>query len=393
MSDREPTLPSAPDTRIHFVGFTGLRFFLAYAVLIFHLEIFKADVELPSLIQRPYMRDLGQTAVTCFFVLSGFLITYLLFVEKTVKESINVRAFYMRRILRIWPGYFMVLLTGLFLWPHVYPFVLHNHMQTTALSANIDKLSLFVFMLPNVVYLFAPLSFFITHLWSVGVEEQFYAFWPWIVKKLNRYGLTLWGIIGLSIGIKLLVAFLLHFTQRGTISFFVLDRLYLFLGITRFDNMAIGALSAYYLFFHNDRVKRLYPFWLGVLVWILFGFMSITDVFIPYFKAELYSFVFALCLLAIALYPNYYQWLDVRPLRYLGKISYGIYIYHLVPTAFAVFGYKALFPYQDLVWYSNVSIYVLATLGTIVISSLSYRFIEKPFLNLKKNFERVRTVE
>ena len=129
----------------------GLRFFAAFGVVIHHIEKVKADFDIPRF-HNPVMEALGDHAVTFFFVLSGFLITYLLFIEREVSGDINIKSFYMRRILRIWPLYFMILILSFFILPNIGIFHLGVHEKMYRDFAPL--LILFATFLPNVARAF-----------------------------------------------------------------------------------------------------------------------------------------------------------------------------------------------------------------------------------------------
>ncbi|MBF0511066.1 MAG: acyltransferase [Candidatus Omnitrophica bacterium] len=98
--------------RVHFPGLNGLRFISAVIVVIHHLE--KSCIVSPNrYYARVFLENAGYTAVTFFFVISGFLITYLLLVEKQ-RFGINIKYFYIRRILRIWPLYYFIIFLSFF---------------------------------------------------------------------------------------------------------------------------------------------------------------------------------------------------------------------------------------------------------------------------------------
>src|SRR5205085_6931243 len=107
------------NTGVYFANLDALRFFAASAVLFSHIESRKPEYSLPNSFLRQTYINIGSFSVTLFFVLSGFLITYLLLLEKETSKSINIKNFYARRILRIWPLYYLLVLTGLLVVPYV----------------------------------------------------------------------------------------------------------------------------------------------------------------------------------------------------------------------------------------------------------------------------------
>ncbi len=130
LKNNEQLLMSQDSSRIYFGGLNGLRFFAATAVIFHHVEQYK----LWALRDRPWYHSvfggdsvtsiffeaLGHKAVSLFFVLSGFLITYLLLAEAQKTNTVNLRKFYMRRILRIWPVYYLVIALTFFVMPHFF---------------------------------------------------------------------------------------------------------------------------------------------------------------------------------------------------------------------------------------------------------------------------------
>ena len=89
--------------RVYFPNLNALRFAAALMVIVYHLERLKMRYGLPNRAVKSVIETLGPLGVVLFFVLSGFLITYLLLVEVRGTGTVNVRDFYLRRILRIWP--------------------------------------------------------------------------------------------------------------------------------------------------------------------------------------------------------------------------------------------------------------------------------------------------
>ena len=104
-------------TKIHFPNLNGLRFFAAFFVIIGHIEFYKDFFSLPNIWGMPFTRNIGARSVHFFFTLSGFLITYILIAEKDEFNTIFVKNFYRRRILRILPLYYFIVILALFILP------------------------------------------------------------------------------------------------------------------------------------------------------------------------------------------------------------------------------------------------------------------------------------
>jgi peptidoglycan/LPS O-acetylase OafA/YrhL len=168
----------------YFTGLNSLRFFAAVMVLFSHIESFKAQAGMPNLTAVPFVAAMGQHGVRFFFVLSGFLIRYLLHTEQQRTGTIKVRDFYMRRVLRIWPLYFLIVIVCLWVLPQIY--------DETFLRGDLDtnfaeKAMLLVLMLPNLMQYMYGHILGLGVLWSVGIEEQFYLMFPWIVKFVTKH--------------------------------------------------------------------------------------------------------------------------------------------------------------------------------------------------------------
>ncbi len=302
-----------------------------------------------------------------FFALSGFLITYLLLVEKK-KNSINVPHFYYRRILRIWPLYYLYLATSL----------------AVATIYNIEypasSVPFYVLLAANVPFLFEAYVPFVAHYWSVAVEEQFYLFWPWLVKFTHKYFLTkVMAIAGLLIVLKVLFHIL-----PGT------EIISSAIGITRVHCMMIGAGGAILYYRGNQLFEKISTHlltqalcWIVMLLIILnkFHVASILD-------SEIVSVVTTLIIISQITRKNYIVSLDNRFSDFLGKISYGLYIIHPLLIFFLgkAIGGLNLEPILKLpLVYGSV-------LGlTILLSYVSYTYFEKPFLKIKNRFATVKS--
>ena len=107
------------EKRVYFKNLNALRFFAATAVIFHHVEQYKFWAKIPNVWGSTVLDALGHKAVSFFFVLSGFLITYLLLEENRKTSDISIRDFYVRRILRIWPVYYLVVILCLFVVPNL----------------------------------------------------------------------------------------------------------------------------------------------------------------------------------------------------------------------------------------------------------------------------------
>ncbi len=170
-----------------FPALTTLRFFAAFAVLIHHIELYKKRCGIGNVFDAFVIQQLGQQSINLFFVLSSFLLTTLLLREAQRTQTIDVRRFYVRRILRIWPVYGVIVFIAFLIVPLCAPRILTQHelkhFETTTPFLT-DALLLYLLMLPNFCSVLFTRFIAASHLWSVAVEEQFYLFWPLLTKAV-----------------------------------------------------------------------------------------------------------------------------------------------------------------------------------------------------------------
>lgn len=370
---------------VYFPGLDSLRFLAAFSVVIYHIELEKKNFHVTENFPNAFVQFIGPVAVTFFFVLSGFLITYLLFVEKRKFNTISVRQFYVRRILRIWPLYYMVIILGVVVLHHL-PLFQQDYLVFQYYPWYV-LLMFFTFFsnLGLAVISAGATSFppsFINHTWSIGVEEQFYLFWPWLIKLFKKPLRAILGVIVVIYIVKFAVSF-----AYGRYPTHLLDITIEFLRATRFECMAIGAIGAYLVFFHREKIPGWifsFPVRASVLITILTLFYY--GVTIPGIQNIMYSTLFCYMILYVSLF-NGIKILSF--LTYFGKISYGIYMYHpIIIIGVTVFLKNHLTVFENN-FTLNILLYSLGITLTILVSSLSYHFYELPFLKLKKRFYRL----
>ena len=377
-------------TRVYFPGLNGLRFIAAFLVLIHHIEGLKAQFNLISYRHEFFPQLMGTTAVTVFFVLSGFLITYLLLTEKRDYSTISIKQFYMRRILRIWPLYFLIILSGFFLFPEIG--FLAKHKFTSSIPTDFgEKFALYMLILPNIAVAFYPRVPYIAQSWSIGVEEQFYLIWPILMKYVKRYLPLMLGIVALMVFLKLFGNYYVD-SLKGTGRWAKADATFRLLRMTRISCMAIGGIGAYILFFNKERILRfIYRkevqliTYLGVIVIFAKGYRIYN------LEHEIYSVLFIIMIMNIASNPNSLLKLENKVFDFLGKISYGIYMYHPVAIATTIYLLKKVMESKFGDLYSNAILYICCSLLTIFLSTISYYLFEKRFLKLKKAFTKVKS--
>jgi peptidoglycan/LPS O-acetylase OafA/YrhL len=355
----------------------ALRFFAFLGVFAVHLLNYPVDSLPARHVPRPVATVLlgvvhgGSYGVDLFFVLSAYLITELLLREKQLTGQLHVVAFYARRSLRIWPLYYLAVLGASFI-----P-LFNSHQEFP--SQYLAPFLLFVGNWSLMIYGW-PLTV-ATPLWSVSVEEQFYLFWAPMVARLTRRGIA-WTaalLIGLANASRL-YATVLH-QGKGYIWASTFAHL---------DSIAAGILIALWL---RDRSlalstsMRALMITCGAACFFARGYfivvpngdqLSITGTLVGY-----PAIVLGCAAMLIA-----FIGLPVRSvsLRYLGKISYGLYVYH-VPCLAVINRLFVATPGFGHVMVCLVLVFVM----TVVVAALSYELFEKPFLKLKRRFTPIES--
>jgi peptidoglycan/LPS O-acetylase OafA/YrhL len=366
----------------HFANLTPLRFVAAYLVVIFHIEETRKMFSLPNLTRFSLFTN-GPLAVTFFFVLSGFLITYLLLKEHETNRRIDVRRFYVRRILRIWPLYFLIVFIGLVLIPVG---IKLGRVRYQAPFESIDVVAYFVLFVPLIVNLKYG-NHLLTPLWSVGVEEIYYLGWAPIVKLLRRNILPI--MLG-TVVVKALLAVWAHYFARSELASEVLRMM-------QFEAMAIGGLGAYYVF---HRTQPIHTHWLFskpvqvTLIMLLLIRLFVHQSFAS--SSSLYATVFDNAVIAPLLLMTVFAWfiinaavnersivrLDSPVLQYLGDISYGIYMYHALVISLVFVPFLAKYRAAPSLL-TTLLLHVLVFGFTVVFAALSKSFFEVKFLKFK----------
>ena len=358
---------------IYFPGLNGLRFLSALAVIITHVELMQDKLGLENLWDNLLIHNLGVIGVSFFFVLSGFLITYLMIEERDSFKSFSVKSFYLRRIFRIWPLYFLILILGFFILP--------NFTYVPFFSDNLEinffpNLIIYLFIFPNIALSMFPAVPLIGQSWSIGVEEQFYLIWPLIFKFFKNFNLNfLMKLLSLFVFIKFVI--LLFSLQIDSNWLLVLKKN---LAMLKFENMIIGAMGALILKRNNYIKYILNNMALFLCIIGIFISLYIIPISLRDGLHILHALFFIIVILNVSSNPKSFLKLENRLFNFLGRISYGIYMYHLIIIYFTI---KILMIYDI---YSMLLLYTISILVTCIVSYFSYIIFEKRFLNLKKKF-------
>ncbi|HEX2122107.1 MAG TPA: acyltransferase [Thermoanaerobaculia bacterium] len=362
---------------VHFPGLNGLRFFAAMAVAVSHVELMKQYHGLPSGYDDPALYELGRLAVTLFFVLSGYLITYLLLVEKQVTGTIDVRGFYVRRMLRIWPLYFLVVLLSFLLFPRLG--IMEIPKYTAAIGEHVTiTLPLFLLFLPQAALsVFDPVPF-AEPAWSIGVEEQFYLLWPLLLKKFRR-------LVPVAIVVGLLVVAARYgalFAAQASVgdpaALQFWNRAINYFYFTRMECMAIGALFAWIVFAKKRALLDfLHNRFVQAVVYAITAYLLVTDNGKPIFSYGWYSVCFGVLILNVSTNERTLIALRAPLFEFLGRISFSIYMFHEVAIQLTL---------KTLGASSNVVLYSVSLVLTLAMASAVYVWYERPFLRLKSRY-------
>jgi peptidoglycan/LPS O-acetylase OafA/YrhL len=347
---------------------TGLRFFLAVFVMIFHISEFCSKHNIPFYNSLPVFHK-GYEAVCVFFSLSGFLIIRQLYLEKEKMSTISLKNFYFRRALRIFPLYFLILIFGL----TYYNYILPKFGFTSGFYTNYnlyEGLLLSIFFMPNVFACLYNPGGIIEILWSIGVEEQFYLFIAPVLLFLPVRKIIFFLLV------STIVFFTIYFTIEGNILY---KYTMLFFYFTSSGIISILLLKKPQLF--NNKLV----IYISLLSFILY---FTTNCFVNLFSLSNYNLFSMLlfCLVIGVLSNNPYFILNHRVTTYLGKISYGIYVYHAIVIQFIGLIYIKLFSNLGLNNYVIIVVYnCIVLITTIFISHFSYQYFEKFFMNFYRN--------
>jgi peptidoglycan/LPS O-acetylase OafA/YrhL len=353
----------------------SLRFLAFLGVFVFHalpkeVDAYRAAGSLARWIAGAIAS--GAFGVDLFFGLSAYLITTLLLREKESRGVLDVKAFYLRRILRIWPLYFAFVIFALLLtW-----IGFRSQNLTTPYVAG------YALLAGNWMYVLYGLPQSVTiPLWSVSVEEQFYLMWPAVVRKISRRTMAYIAVslLLLSNGVRILLGLWMNPSTPE----YVME----YNTLVRMDPIAMGILLALWLGETRPRLsvsKRVSLFLLGAMTWIFVGQYAPIGVDGP--VRVLYNIIgrpaIALASMAILTAVIGSQGvLHNRWLVYLGKISYGLYVIHEFALLVAV---KAVGGHAGA--YADAVITVCGLMIAVVLAAVSYRWLESPFLSLKSRF-------
>jgi peptidoglycan/LPS O-acetylase OafA/YrhL len=343
---------------------TSIRFILALFVMLYHIPQFSNNRSFPFFNDWALFHR-GSEAVWMFFSLSGFLILKQLYVEKKATNSINILAFYRRRILRIFPLYYLIVAIGFLYYQFVLPglgFEFESHYNL------VTGLILSLTFFANIFSTFAP-GGILEILWSIAIEEQFYLFAAPLCFLLKpKKIISFLGLFSAGYFVLYFSPYFEHLRPYNMLFFF----------------FSFGGLCAILMdktWFYKTIFRTRY------LIFTLVVMVFTTPIFKGALTLPIYtllSFVlFGLFIAAMAQKPI--RWLENNTLNYLGKISYGLYVFHAVILQGVGLLYLKIISKFELNNFVNILIInALVITFTIIISHFSYAYFELYFLKKKR---------
>ena len=364
---------------IFFKGLNGIRAIAALSVLFAHTTMMLGDFGLNAFIfgtyddGNPKATLLAGLGVSMFFALSGFLITYLLLEEKKT-GNISVKNFYIRRVLRIWPLYYAYMILSLL-----------TLIKFTEQTIN-STILFYIFFFFYFSFIIGTAIDFISHYWSLGVEEQFYSFWPWLIRRGG--GNTLIMTVLICAGLILLkTAIRIYDIQynNGNIGL-----AYSILHTTRFQCMLIGAVGAILYFQQNKWFLMLTNnYFVQSIAWLAIVLAAVNQFhIISFLDNEIFCVVTLVVIIGQIKTEKRIVNLNHPVFDFVGKISYGIYVIHPLVIFYLA---KAIHFSNSQLPLNYLIIYIVVFIAVISIAYLSYKYFEKPFLSLKLKYSIVRS--
>jgi peptidoglycan/LPS O-acetylase OafA/YrhL len=354
--------------RQHYSALDGLRGAATLTIVLYHNFAFT----------QQYI-FFGWLSVDLFFTLSGFLITDILM--KAVTRPHYLRNFYARRLLRIFPLYYISLIIFLLILPRL----------NTALNLGYyqEHQAWLWTYLQNWLYIFRPSTGTdsLNHLWSLAVEEQFYLVWPFIILLVRK---PKWLLLAISVLLVSVIGLRLWIWMHH-LSGFSYYNLYTF---TRIDGICIGSMVAILLRINPCFLKKFTPLVVLFFAVINLGFYFINSYYrfsFPYLALVGYTtFAMLLGLLVNEALTKENKLVNTvfnfSFLRFIGKVSYGFYIFHW-PMYLGLRPFITDFAKQFTgEWAADFAASLIASLVALLLSWFSFTYFESYFLKMKDKF-------
>ncbi|RYZ18903.1 MAG: acyltransferase, partial [Chitinophagaceae bacterium] len=372
-----------------FDGFYGLRYLCILVILVAHL--FMTDCDFGNCHGGyGYLQSLGNVALQFFFVASAFLITFLLLAEERKLGRLSIRNFFLRRILRIWPAYFVLLLI---VWGLINRLEFFRIPHVTASFFSNDPTrcyGLYFTFLPHIVPFYHAMVPYLHHTYTIGIEEQFYFLWGLLFLLLRRRRQWLFLLMAIGIPLLGLLQGALYaadpgLNRSGTLLAYGLKAV-TYLQYSRLSTFAIGSFLGYSYFYGHAWILHFRKTGVQLLLYGVLMLLLLTGVVVPVLHLELLALLAGALMLVASFPAQSLLRYNNRVLVYLGHRSYGIYLFHIVALVLAIRTVEIL-PLSGALRFGLLLL--LAVGYATALGCLSYALVEKPFLRLKDRFKRV----
>jgi peptidoglycan/LPS O-acetylase OafA/YrhL len=340
----------------------GLRFVAAFIVVLNHfLDELNFDFKFPT----------GFYGVQIFFAISGFLITGILLRQKDATVELSkkriIKNFFIKRFLRLFPPYYLLI-------------AFYIIMQSLGLYiAEPGWIPFYLTYLPNWFFYYHGWQGTVdNHLWSLGVEEQFYLLWPFLILTLPRKQEYKWILCMIVIGY--IFKCIIHHV-------FLLEGDPFLLPLAQMDTLGIGALLACAV-----EYKMRLAEWLKKILPYLLPLSIVATIYVSY-DAPRNDPYLCFCLIFMTgslVYKTYLgfdgilkSFFENKFIIYGGKISYGVYLYHKVIPILVESSLRSI----GIIHPSSRFVLIISIALTFIVAHFSWIYIEKPILKLKDRFE------
>ena len=316
----------------------------------------------------------GKLGVFFFFVLSGFLITYLLLKEKYLNNYIDLKNFYLRRIFRIWPLYFLVFIIGFWVSPYIASGLGKPYVELANPIYYLFFISNFEIMTGTL-----PVNKVLGTFWSISVEEQFYLVWPLLFITFSSKNLIKVLVVVLMIAIT----FIAYYSDLTKILYYhtLSSSLYL----------AVGSIGGYFVFYYQQAIVHFFNttttnynalIYIGSLL-ILFFYNDLSSLLgVKVFVLKFFTAIFFLYIILDQVFNKKGLKLgNFRLLNFLGKLSYSIYLTHILAIYIILYLTEAL----SFGWVSQI---LFTIIFTVILAFLCYKWVELPFIKIKKKYRK-----
>ncbi|RKD86522.1 acyltransferase family protein [Mangrovibacterium diazotrophicum] len=372
---------------VYFENLDGLRFMCFLMVFFCHSFYTESAVVRTSQIWRffsgSFLLANGQLGVNMFFVLSGFLITFLLIQEKKLNGQIDLKKFWFRRILRIWPLFYFCVFFGFVSFPFLKSFFGGTPNETANIFYYLTFINNF-----DVIAKGDPDASILSVLWSIAIEEQFYLLWPIVLFLLpvRRYWIAFTSVI--------LVSWVFRATHDDPV-------MHEHHTLSCIGDMAIGAFGAWLVSEKKKfkaRMENLKRYQIAIIyltfftIYIFRHELLFTNYIVRIFER---SFI-AIVGLGIILEQNYskdsfFKFSNFKIISKLGLITYGLYCLHILGILTGQTLSKLL-GIADNVWSVVIVEPLVAFSIAIVLAYFSFNYFEKPFLMLKEKYTYISRI-